>query len=155
MEPLFVQQIVFGGSEDSDTEDENDRFNRSLEIPDVTETLQANVNAFETDLVRYKNALYENTVSRVKDHEPISVNAMETYHALWTASLAFLLGIFSKIPTPRPSLSPKLQTYLTKLAEFVKETKEESSDGADLTYNILFQYQTSHPFQLGKKDAQN
>lgn len=144
MEPLFVEPL-----EDLDKESV---VSSNSEQEDVDSKVQQSVTLLKGAIFKLKQKMFYDLVSNDESHKASDLGAMMSFHALFLQCIGYWIGLLDHQPVPMPDLKTlELNSSFSEITKQVQTLKGVSSDSKILTYTLLFQFSSQHPFDLGKK----
>jgi hypothetical protein len=143
MQPVFVQELP----------DEDIASEHPADIEEVDPGLYKAVAELKDGIFALKKKLFYSLVSMDNKHDASSLGAMMTFHSLFLQCVAYWIGLLDSSVVPKPKFTgPKQQKEFDTLSSAIHKTATSSADAHTLVYNLLFQFSTQHPFDLGPQE---
>ena len=141
--PLFVPRIEEESYEKtptidalSDTEDINTKALHSIEV-------------LRQAIFKLKYDLYKETVINDKIHSANTMESMRMFHAVFLQTIAHLISLLDSAEVPPPTFSSTIQPKFNSIQKALVRLVKSKHISYALLYNMLFQFSTQHPFDLG------
>jgi len=115
------------------------------------EQLQS-IEALRQSIFKFKNILYKEVVINDRIHSANTMEAMYRFHATFLQTIAYFIGLLDSAEVPIPQFSSAMQTKFKGIVIDFLKLRNAYSDSYALLYNMLFQFSTQHPFDLGKEN---
>lgn len=143
MQPVFIQEFP----------DEDVASEPPAEIDEVDPGIYKAVVELKEGIFSFKKQLFYSIVSMDTKHDASSLGAMMTFHSLFLQCVAYWIGLLDSSVVPKPNFSTKKQQKdFEALSSAIHKTATSSADAHTLVYNLLFQFSTQHPFDLGPQE---
>jgi hypothetical protein len=133
-------------------EDDMDLLSRNDTMEDINSKTLNEINILKENILTFKRALFEDTVSNDTTHAPSNMEAMIEFQSLFLHCISYWLSILNTKRTPVPEFeNSQHKNMFIKLTKKIHALQEENSDAYVLVYNLLFQFTQQHPFDMGKR----
>ncbi len=154
MEPAFVQPLTEEQlNEVSDTENTVEKDEESNKLH---ESITNAVHELRLGIYAMKKKMFFEIVTSDTKHSAADTSSLMTFHALFLQCVGYWIGSLDSTPVPVPSLGQyKLSKDFQTLSKAIVKVSKQSSDAHVLVYNLLFEFSTQHPFQMGDEDDEN
>jgi hypothetical protein len=131
-------------------EEDTDIIVRDDEMEDINIKTQTAVATLKTQILKFKQQLFEETVSNDTTHSPSSMEAMIGFHSKFLHIISFWLSLLNDQKVPIPEFdTPQHKNAFIRLTKQIQTLRKESSDAYVLVYSLLFQFTQQHPFDMG------
>jgi hypothetical protein len=131
-------------------EEDTDVIVRDDEMEDINIKTQTAVATLKTQILKFKQQLFEETVSNDTTHSPSSMEAMIGFHSKFLHIISFWLSLLNDQKVPIPEFdTPQHKNAFIRLTKQIQTLRKESSDAYVLVYSLLFQFTQQHPFDMG------
>jgi len=152
--PLFVGRM---DEESYATGERNESNDEAVE--ENTKTLQS-IENLRQGIFQFKYDLYKETVINDKVHSANTMESMRIFHAVFLQTIAHLISLLDSAEVPPPTFSKTIQPKFNSIQQTIVKLVKVNSNSYALLYNMLFQFSTQHPFDLGtpedlEPDAKN
>ncbi len=153
MEPAFVEPL----SEEQLQEGDNNSIEDDNEHNVIHENLLNAIHELRLGIYAMKKKLFNKIVSSDLKHKSDDLGAMMTFHALFLQCVGYWIGLLDSKPVPVPALGQYDSAKdFQVLSKAISKVNSKSSDAHVQVYNLLFEFSTQHPFQLGDEtDSEN
>ncbi len=143
MQPAFVQEFP----------DEDVASEPPADVEEVDSEIYKAVVELKEGIFAFKKQLFYSIVSMDTKHDASSLGAMMTFHSLFLQGVAYWIGLLDSSVVPKPNFFTKKQEKeFEALSLAIHKTATSSADAHTLVYNLLFQFSTQHPFDLGPQE---
>jgi hypothetical protein len=139
-EPVEKDELVHDPELDSIVR--NDEHLKSIEV-------------LRQSIFNFKNLLYTEIVINDRVHSANTMEAMRNFHAVFLQTIAYLIGLLDSAEVPAPQFSNSIQPIFKLLTIDFLKLRNLYPDSYALLYNMLFQFSTQHPFDLGKEKPES
>jgi len=148
MEPASVVPIDY----DSDASDEN----QISEENEIELKIYDSIRELKEGIYTFKKQLFYSIVSNDSKHAAKDLGAMYSFHALFLQCIAYWIGMLDNTSVPKPKFPNQSQLKeFNALQSAIQTVANYSMDSKVLVYNLLFQFSTAHPFDLGEQKKED
>lgn len=131
-------------------EEETDVLQRNDDLEDINSKTQDAIRSLKVNILTFKKALFEDTVSNDTTHSPSGMEAMIGFHSRFLHMISFWLSLLNDKQVPLPTFeSTRHKNMFIKLTKQIQSLAKQDSDAYVLTYSLLFQFTQQHPFDMG------
>jgi hypothetical protein len=136
---------VFTKEEDTQVSNSNPELESSLRNEDQLKSIEA----LRQTIFKFKTTLYKEVVINDTKHSANTMEAMYSFHATFLQTIAYFIGLLDSAEVPAPQFSRSMQLKFKLLMREFLKVRNIQPDSYALLYNMLFQFSTQHPFDLG------
>ena len=148
MEPANVVPI--------DLDEKDPKQDIAMTEEEIDPKLHSAIQNLKVSIYAFKKNLFYDLVSNDSKHKANDLGAMYSFHALFLQCIAYWIGMLDSTTVPKPKFSKEQQLkQFDILRQEIKSLAATSMDACVLVYNILFQFSTAHPFDLGQQKQED
>ena len=139
-----------------DLDEKDPKQDITMEEQDIDPKIHSAIQTLKTSIYAFKKQLFYELVSNDSKHKASDLGAMYSFHALFLQCIAYWIGMLDSTPVPKPKFPTEQQIkQFDILRQEIKSLTATSMDARVLVYNILFQFSTAHPFDLGQQKEED
>lgn len=113
-----------------------------------TKTLKS-IEALRQTIFQFKYDLYKESVINDKVHSANTMESMRIFHAVFLQTIAHFISLLDSAEVPPPTFSSTIQPKFNSIQKSLVRILKSNRESYALLYNMLFQFSTQHPFDLG------
>ena len=136
---------AFSKEEHNEVSNSNPELEPTLRNEDQLKSIEA----LRQTIFKFKNILYKEIVINDTKHSADTMEAMYSFHATFLQTIAYFIGLLDSAEVPAPQFSSTMQLKFKLLVSEFLKVRNIQPDSYALLYNMLFQFSTQHPFDLG------